>query len=88
MASIDCQNQVPWERASARLRVIETIDGKRIIERLEEIDNSSKIYRYAMLSGLQATDYTGTLSVTPKGAGSSVQWRVQYLGRWPARHSS
>jgi carbon monoxide dehydrogenase subunit G len=61
-----------------QIRVIETIDGKRIVERLEEIDNSSRSYRYAMLGGLQVTDYTGTLSVAPKGAGSVVQWQVQY----------
>jgi hypothetical protein len=31
-----------------------------------------------MISGIQATDYVGTLSVNPKGTGSSVQWQVQY----------
>ena len=61
-----------------QMRVIETIDGKQIIERLEKIDNSSRSYRYTMIGGIQATDYTGTLSVKPKGTGSSVQWRVQY----------
>jgi Domain of unknown function (DUF4331)/Polyketide cyclase / dehydrase and lipid transport len=61
-----------------QIRVIETIDGKRIIERLEAIDNSSRSYRYAMLGGIQATDYKGTLSVTPKGTGSIVEWKVQY----------
>jgi hypothetical protein len=61
-----------------QIRVIEMIDGKRIVERLEEIDNSSRSYRYAMLVGLQVTDYTGTLSVAPKGTGSLVQWQVQY----------
>jgi hypothetical protein len=61
-----------------QLRTIETIDGKRIIERLEAMDNAQRSYRYSMVSGIQATDYTGTLSVTPKGTGSSVQWQVQY----------
>jgi hypothetical protein len=61
-----------------QIRVIETIDGKRIIERLEAMDNSSRSYRYAMLGGIQATDYKGTLSVIPKGTGSLVQWQVQY----------
>jgi hypothetical protein len=61
-----------------QIRVIETIDGKRIIERLEAMDNSSRSYRYAMLGGIQATDYTGTMSVNPKGTGSVVQWQVQY----------
>jgi Polyketide cyclase / dehydrase and lipid transport/Domain of unknown function (DUF4331) len=61
-----------------QIRVIETIDGKRIIERLEAMDNSARSYRYAMLDGIQATDYKGTLSVIPKGTGSLVQWQVQY----------
>jgi hypothetical protein len=61
-----------------QLRTIETIDGKQIIERLEAIDNSQRLYRYAMVSGIPAAEYTGTLDVKPKGTGSSVEWRVQY----------
>jgi hypothetical protein len=61
-----------------QIRMIETIDGKRIIERLEAIDNSSRSYWYTMISGIQATDYSGTLSVNPKASGCSVQWQVQY----------
>jgi len=61
-----------------QLRKIETIDGKQIIERLDEIDNSQRQYRYSMISGIPAVDYTGTLDVKPKGSGSSVEWRVQY----------
>ena len=26
-----------------------------------------------------AVDYTGTMDVKPKGTGSSVEWRVEYL---------
>ena len=62
-----------------QLRTIETIDGKQIIERLEAIDDSQRLYRYTMISGIPAADYTGTLDVKPKGTGSSVEWRVQYL---------
>jgi hypothetical protein len=62
-----------------QLRVIETTDGKQIIERLEAIDNSSRFYRYSNVSGIPATDYTGMLSVKPNGAGSSVEWRAQFL---------
>lgn len=61
------------------MRTIETTDGKRVIERLELIDNSQRLYRYAMISGIPAADYAGTLDVKPKGTGSSVEWRVQYL---------
>jgi hypothetical protein len=62
-----------------QLRTIETIDGKFIIECLEAMDNSQRFYRYAGISGIQASDYTGTLDVKPKGTGSYVEWRVQYL---------
>lgn len=62
-----------------QLRTIETIDGKQVIERLEVVDNSQRRYRYVMISGIPAADYTGTLDVKPKGPGSSVEWRVEYL---------
>jgi hypothetical protein len=62
-----------------QLRRIETIDGKEIIERLEAIDNAQRLYRYTNVSGIPAVDYTGTLEVKPKGAGSSVEWKAQYI---------
>lgn len=62
-----------------QLRTIESIDGKVIIERLEAMDDSQKSYRYTVLSGIPAADCTGMLDVKPKGTGSSVEWRVQYL---------
>jgi Polyketide cyclase / dehydrase and lipid transport len=61
-----------------QLRTIETIDGKQIIERLESAENSQRRYRYTNVSGIPAVDYTGSLGVNAKGAGSSVEWRVQY----------
>jgi hypothetical protein len=61
-----------------QLRTLETIDGKRIVERLDVSDPVQRFYRYTMISGVPAADYTGTLGVQPKGTGSSVEWRVQY----------
>ena len=61
------------------LRVIETIDGKQIIERLDEIDPSGRFYRYTSLSSIPASNYTGTLGVKPNGDGSVVEWRSQFL---------
>ena len=63
-----------------QLRVIETIDGKQIIERLDAVDNSTHSYRYTNIAGIPASDYTGTFQVKPNGAGSTVEWRAQYLG--------
>jgi hypothetical protein len=62
-----------------QLRTIETIDGKQIIERLTVMNASGRTYGYEGISGIPAVDYTGTLDVKPKGAGSSIEWRAQYL---------
>ena len=62
-----------------QLRTIETIDGKQIIERLDAMDTAQRSYRYTSIAGIPATDYTGVLDVKPKGNGSSVEWRVQYM---------
>jgi hypothetical protein len=61
-----------------QLRTIETIDGKQIIERLDASDDAQKFYRYTLVSGIQAIDYIGTLSVQPKATGSVVEWKVQF----------
>ncbi|WP_375778595.1 DUF4331 family protein [Bradyrhizobium sp. ma5] len=62
-----------------QLRTIETIDGKQIIERLDEVDPSARFYRYTSLSGIPASNYTGMLGIKPKGDGSVVEWRSQFL---------
>jgi hypothetical protein len=62
-----------------QLRTTETIDGKRITERLTATDPTARSYSYAAVSGLPVSNYTGKLSVTPKGAGSTVEWSSMYL---------
>ena len=64
-----------------QLRTIETIDGKQIIERLEAMDNSQRLYRYTNVSGIGVVDYTGTLDVKPKGtaaqsSGACSIWQI------------
>jgi len=61
-----------------QLRRIETVDGKIILERLNEHDDAQKIYRYAMVSGIPANPYNGTLSVQATATGSIVAWSVAY----------
>jgi len=61
-----------------QLRTMEMIDGKQIIERLDEINDSQRSYRYTMICGIGAVDYVGSIDVKPRGTGSSVEWRVQY----------
>jgi Polyketide cyclase / dehydrase and lipid transport/Domain of unknown function (DUF4331) len=64
---------------AGQLRTVETIDGKVIIERLDATDNAQHQYRYSGVTGMGASNYTGVLEVVPKGGGSTVTWRVQYL---------
>ena len=61
------------------LRVIETVDGKEIVERLDALDNGKRFYRYTNIAGIPASNYTGTFKVNPKGAGSVVEWNAQFL---------
>jgi hypothetical protein len=62
-----------------QLRTIETIDGKQIVERLDVMDNAGRSYRYTNISGIPVSSHTGTFAVRPKGSGSTVEWRAQFL---------
>jgi hypothetical protein len=62
-----------------QLRVIETRDGKQIVERLDELDDAGRSYRYSLVAGMPASQYRGVISVVPKGSGSVASWRVDYL---------
>ena len=62
-----------------QLRTIELVDAKVVIERLEAMDNVGRFYRYTNISGIPVSSYTGTLAVKPKGSGSTVEWRAQFL---------
>ena len=61
------------------LRMIETRDGKEIVERLDVMDNGKRFYRYTNIAGIPASHYTGMLEVKPKGTGCAVEWRAQFL---------
>jgi hypothetical protein len=63
-----------------QLRKIEMLDRTKVVERLEAIDNAKRLYRYELVAGIPASRLTGTLEVMPKGTGSVVSWRVQFLG--------
>jgi hypothetical protein len=62
-----------------QLRTIQTIDGRQIVERLEAIDDAKRVFRYTSIAGMPVSQYTGTLEVKPKGGGSLVDWRAQFL---------
>jgi hypothetical protein len=78
-----------WHPAVARARLIgeglgqlrrlETRDGREIVERLAEVDNTKRSYRYALVSGVPASHYVGVIDVKPKASGSVAEWRVDFL---------
>jgi hypothetical protein len=61
-----------------QLRRIETIDGKTIVERLDHVDDVQMTLKYALVSGVPADHYDGTMEVKPKGSGSRLSWSVSY----------
>ena len=63
-----------------QLRTIRTRDGKEIVERLDNIDQAKRVYRYSLVAGVPASHYTGTIEVKPKNSGCVADWRVQYVG--------
>src|SRR5580704_7149940 len=87
--SVMGQFDLLWHPAVARvsltgagvglLRRLETIDGGEIVERLEAIDDAKRFYRYALVAGVPASHYTGTIDVKPKDGGCVAGWRVDFL---------
>ncbi len=87
--SVIGQFNLQWHPAVARSRLIgeglgqlrrlETRDGREIVERLEAVDNAKRSYRYALVAGVPASHYIGTIEVEPKGKGCVAHWRVDFL---------
>lgn len=87
--SVIGQFSLEWHPAVARARLIgeglgqlrrlETRDGREIVERLEEVDDTKRSYRYTLVSGVPASHYAGVIDVRPKGNGSVAEWRVDFL---------
>ena len=46
---------------------------------VKTMDNAKRLYRYTNISGIPASHYTGVLEVKPRGGGSTVEWRAQFL---------
>src|SRR5499427_622976 len=62
-----------------QLRILETRDGREIVERLAAVDNTKRSYRYTLVSGVPASHYAGVIDVKPKASGSIAEWRVEFL---------
>ena len=54
-------------------------DGGKIVERIESTDDKARSYTYRIEdSPLPLSSYRSTLTVTPSGAGSQVEWRTEF----------
>jgi hypothetical protein len=65
---------------NGRIRRLRLFGGGEIVERLEKIDDSDRVYRYSILSGpLPVANYTATLRVRDDGKGkSTVEWSSEF----------
>lgn len=63
-----------------RLRRLSLFGGGEIVERLEQIDEKDRLYRYSIVSGpLPVANYTATLRVRDDGKGNSVvEWSSEF----------
>jgi hypothetical protein len=62
-----------------QLRTIEMVDGKEFVDRLEAVDDAKRCVRYTNIAGIAVSRHTSTLEVKPKGSGSVVDWRTEFL---------
>src|SRR5215813_7127290 len=84
--SVIGQFNLQWHPAVARahligegpgqLRRLETSDGREVVERLADVDNTKRSYRYTLVSGMPASQYAGVIDVKPNASGSVAEWRV------------
>ncbi len=65
---------------NGRLRRLHLFGGGEIVERLEQIDEGDRLYRYSIVSSpLPVANYTATLRVRDDGKGNSVvEWSSEF----------
>lgn len=65
---------------NGRIRRLRLFGGGEIVERLEQIEDGDRLYRYSILSGpLPVANYTATLRVRDDGKGRSlVEWSSEF----------
>lgn len=65
---------------NGRIRRLKLFGGGEIVERLEQIEEGDRLYRYSIVSGpLPVANYTATLRVRDDGKGRSlVEWSSEF----------
>ena len=63
-----------------RIRRLSLFGGGEIVERLEQIEEGDRLYRYSIISGpLPVANYTATLRVKDDGKGKAVvEWSSEF----------
>ncbi len=63
-----------------RIRRLSLFGGGEIVERLEQIEDGDRLYRYSIISGpLPVANYTATLRVKENGKGKAViEWTGEF----------
>ena len=63
-----------------RIRRLSLLGGGEIVERLEQIEEGDRLYRYSIISGpLPVANYTATLRVKDDGNGRAiVEWSSEF----------
>jgi hypothetical protein len=61
------------------VRTVTTVDGVKIVERLDFFDRAQRTFRYAIIEApMPASNYVSTVSITPEGDGSRVRWVADF----------
>jgi hypothetical protein len=63
-----------------RIRRLSLLGGGEIVERLEQIEQGDRLYRYSIVSGpLPVANYTATLRVKDDGKGKAIiEWSSEF----------
>jgi len=63
-----------------RIRRLSLLGGGEVVERLEQIEQGDRLYRYSIVSGpLPVANYTATLRVREDGKGkATIEWSSEF----------
>lgn len=67
------------EDGGTTVRTLSLVGGGTITEKLEQVDDSERIYSYSILeSPLPVANYTATIRVRATAAGCKVEWSSEF----------
>lgn len=64
---------------AGQTRTLSIAGGGKIVEKLEEVDESARTYSYSIVdSPLPVSNYTATIKVTGEGDKSTIEWSSEF----------